>query len=206
MKIPHSSDLETCAKRYVQNFFQKNILANRHFHDIGHTQFVVSKCLELSEYYALDYSDWEALTIAAWFHDIGYCASAMEHERYSAHQGLKFLYDNNSSIPLKNAVEDLILSTRPPVSPTSLTQKIICDADMAHLGSAEYFMWSERLKREVDHFSGNPVTLYDWNEQNIRFFQAHQYFTDYANTHWAPQKKKNLHELLRRAETNSAKN
>lgn len=201
MQTHQFSRLETWVKRFIQYFFKKNISANRHFHNISHTEFVVAKCNELSEYYKLKGCDKEALTIAAWFHDIGYCVSATEHERYSVDQALKFLSDNSCSTELKNAVENLILSTTYPVSPSSLTQKIICDADMAHLGSPEYFMWSGLLKREVDHFSGNPVTLSQWNKQNILFFQAHQYFTGYANESWAPQKEKNLQELLHEVDT-----
>lgn len=195
------SQLATWAKRYVRYFLNNNISSERYFHNIEHTEFVVEKAFQLAKYYALDFNEQEAVMVAAWFHDIGYCLNSIDHETYSVSQALHFLDENKCSAELKIKVEDLILSTRPPVSPSSLTQKIICDADMAHLGSPNYFMWSGRLKREVDHFSGNPVTLYHWNEQNIRFFQAHRYFTDYANINWAPQKEKNLQDLLHQVGT-----
>lgn len=197
MEIPKPSKIETWAKRYARYFLKNNISSERYFHNIKHTEFVVAKAIQIAKYYALDGNDRAAVTVAAWFHDIGYCFSAIDHESYSVNQALQFLEENKCPTELKIRIKDLILSTRPPVCPSSLTQKIICDADMAHLGSPDYFIWSERLKREVEHFSGNSVTLYQWNKQNIHFFQAHQYFTDYANKNLAPQKEKNLQELLR---------
>lgn len=197
MEIYQSSKLETWAKRYVRYFLKNNISSERYFHNIEHTEFVVEKAIQIAKYYALDGNDRTAVTVAAWFHDIGYCLSPIDHESYSVDQALQFLNENKCPLEIKIMVEDLILSTRLPVSPSSLTQKIICDADMAHLGSPDYFIWSDRLKREVDHFSGNSISPYHWNVQNIRFFQAHQYFTDYANTNWTPQKEKNFQELFK---------
>lgn len=196
MKMSQPSKLETWAKRFVRSFIKSNISSQRYFHNIEHTEFVVENAIQIAKYYALDGNDRIAVTVAAWFHDIGYCFSAMDHESYSVNQALQFLDENKCPLEIKGMVEDLILSTKTPVRPSSLTQEIICDADMAHLGSPNYFMWSDRLKREVDHFSGKPVTLYHWNEQNIRFFQAHRYFTGYANENWALQKERNLQELL----------
>ena len=201
MKMSQSFKLETWAKRFVRSFIMNSISSQRYFHNIEHTEFVVGKASQLANYYGLEGNSRTAVTVAAWFHDIGYCFSAMDHESYSVNQALQFLNENQCPLEIKIMVEDLILSTRPPVSPSSLTQKIICDADMAHLGSPNYFMWSGLLKREVDHFSGNPVTLSQWNKQNIYFFQAHQYFTGYANENWAPQKEKNLQELLHQVGT-----
>ena len=90
-----------------------------------------------------------------------------------------------------------INATRMPQNPGyTLIEKIICDADLFHLGTDAFDEKSKMLRQELNEFGDNDVSKKDWRKINIRFLERHDYFTAYGKEKLQPEKDKHLAELL----------
>lgn len=191
----HSSPVLSEVEKYVMNLLNAGELQKRPFHNFNHTLNVVQKCDELATYYKVSLADREALLTAAWFHDAGYLYGNSNHEEESTKIASDFLESINTNLEFIVQVNTLILATKLPATPTTLLQEILCDADLHHLASKDYLQWSNRLRQEVQQLSGNSIDEITWRKENISFFKAHRYFTDYAITFWENQKQLNLQAM-----------
>jgi predicted metal-dependent HD superfamily phosphohydrolase len=164
------------------------------FHNIGHVALVVEKCKELSNAHGLSEAMTEEVLLAGWFHDVGFIKGNDGHESESARICRSFLNDHDLGSISADTTTELILATRYPSTPSTLQEKIICDADLYHLSDVNYEQWSARLLAEVNIHAG-AITANDWIHINIEFLSAHKYFTGYARAKWNPQKFSNLEQL-----------
>jgi predicted metal-dependent HD superfamily phosphohydrolase len=184
------------AENFVTRFLAENLPPTRFFHNIDHTRQVVEQSLFLASHYSIPEVDLNALSIAAWFHDIGYCKGNIEHEEESVNIALVFLRGYDLTPKFRSDVQSLIMATKLPSKPATLIQKILCDADMCHLGAADYEIRSLLLKKELEATKCRTISDSDWVRQNIFFFRSHHYFTDVAKQLWKRQKQNNLFWLL----------
>ena len=192
----YSSELIITIENYVKNLLKEMLPAIRYFHNINHTIQVVQKSVELASFYKISQTDGQALITSAWFHDTGYIHGGLNHEEQSVKIALQYLSRFNLTRDYLSTVEHLILSTKFPAKPSTLIEKILCDADLQHLGSDDYMVWSMLLRKELEHQNGIHLTDEQWTSENIAFFKSHQYFTDHAETVWGIQKQMNLSLLL----------
>lgn len=183
-------------KDYVKSWYSAQVPQWRTFHNLDHTSQVVSKCRQLASYYALEEVEYFALLAAAWFHDAGFSSGDLDHEMASANIAVAFLSAQNIDKYIVAMVRQLILATKLPSKPESLTQEILCDCDLHHIGFQNYPTWSSRLKNEVEHQKGIQLSDERWKIANIEFFESHVFYTDFARARWGLQKEKNL-SLLR---------
>jgi len=183
-------------ENFVVHFLKKNLPPTRFFHNIDHTRQVVEQSQLLASHYSISDIDLNALSIAAWFHDTGYCKGNIEHEEESVNIALAFLQGYDLEPNYRSDIQSLIMTTKLPSKPETLVQKILCDADMCHLGAADYETRSLLLKEELEATKGCTISDDDWVRQNISFFRAHHYFTDVAKKLWKRQKQNNLFWLL----------
>jgi len=184
------------AENFVTLFLAENLPPTRFFHNIDHTRQVVEQSKFLASHYSIPEVDLNALTIAAWFHDTGYCNGNIEHEEESVNIALAFLRDYDLTPKYRSDVQGLIMTTKLPSKPATLVQKILCDADMCHLGATDYEIKSLLLKEELEATKGCPISDGECVRQNISFFRSHHYFTDVAKQLWKRQKQNNLFWLL----------
>ena len=76
-------------------------------------------------------------------------------------------------------------------------EKIIRDADCAHVGSKNYSQTSELLRKELELTCGRNLSESEWLEENINFLtKQHRFFTNEAAKAWEKRKSKNLADLL----------
>ena len=90
------------------------------------------------------------------------------------------------------------MATKWPQCPTNLTEQILCDADLFHLGTENFAAKNKLLRQELNQLFEKKISKKEWREKNIFFLQQHRYFTDYARTHLEPVKQRHLQELLTR--------
>ena len=173
------------------------------FHTLQHTQEVVAASEKLAESMQLPDEDRFALTIAAWFHDTGYTSGhAKDHETVSMQLATEFLNAHAASDDLKNKVISCINATRIPQSPMTAIERIICDADLFHLGTDAFKEKSNLLREEFREFSGKDVSKKEWRKLNIRFLEGHQYFTAYGKEKLYPVKEMHLAKLKQKDKNN----
>ena len=70
-------------EQYVTSYLNDHLDTSFVYHNLAHTQRVVSKAKELIEESDLTEADAELLLIGAWFHDIGFTETIEGHEKQS---------------------------------------------------------------------------------------------------------------------------
>ncbi|HUR12568.1 MAG TPA: Pycsar system effector family protein [Flavitalea sp.] len=194
---PANQKLLQEVQQFVKNIFATRVSPAFLFHDINHTRDVVKACQEFMTHYTPSEDEQLALLIAAWMHDIGYSSGTPnKHEEYSQKLATAFLNDRKSEQHIIDMVNGCIMATKMPQTPTNLIEQIICDADLAHLGSNEFEEKNKLLRQEINELQDTEVGKKEWRQINVEFLQRQRYFTDYAKQKLEPVKKKNLEKLL----------
>lgn len=191
----NTNDLITSAKEFVTREFQRNSPDNNLYHNFEHTLDVVQTAIEIASAIGIRSNDYEELVISAWFHDIGHFESCIGHEEISAQKVKLFLEDFNLPAERINSVVKCIIATKIPQSPTNTIGEILCDADLHHLGTKEFYHKSASLRNEIILKDKCTFSEIEWIRKNIDFLNAHHYFTDYAKRAYGFQKAENLKSL-----------
>ncbi len=187
-------NIEIYATEYLKNRLSDNYL----YHNLSHTKKVVRKTIILCESENLDEISTENLIIAAWFHDIGYCHTCKNHEDKSIEIAKEYLNSVPISADRLDRIQQIIGATKINHTPISIEEKIIRDADSAHLGSKSFYEVSDTLRRELNHNKETPTTEIEWIDDNVRFLLCqHSFYTNFALDNWQEIKEKNLGNLYR---------
>lgn len=185
------------SKDFVIHIFETSVDGQFAFHHLWHTQAVVKASDKIAQHYQLEGNDSLALSVAAWFHDTGYSkGSGDNHEQESQRIVTEFLKGRNIEEGLIEKINGCIRATAFPQSPVSLIEKIICDADLYHLGTDDFDKETKLLRQELNNTGEKEISKKEWRKTNINFLRNHSYFTDYCKTKLEPAKQKNLKRLL----------
>ncbi|MFT6930003.1 MAG: putative metal-dependent HD superfamily phosphohydrolase [Sediminicola sp.] len=149
-------------------------------------------------HYELEEKVSETLTLAAWFHDTGYCKGIEEHEEKSCKIARKFLEEHEyGEIGIKK-VEKFIRATKRAYQPEDLEEEIMRDADSSHFAKKSFMATSEILREELSLLGIASYTLQEWRKENIKMFQTeHRFYTEYAKINWQKRKDKNLKKMIK---------
>ena len=157
---------------------------------------MVKATKEMIDYYHINDSNQFILIIAAWFHDTGFVSGKVEgHEMESCRIAAAFLNIYHVDHQLIQRVSSCIRSTRMPQMPTSFEEKIICDADLYHLGSKLFIQMTNNLRLERQNYFEKEISPREWCLNNITFLQSHKYFTAYCQQKLEPVKQAWLRQL-----------
>lgn len=189
------TDLISKTRHYASDILQNELPEACKYHNYNHTQSVVNVFIEIGEALNLSDEEMEAGVIAAWTHDIGHSVSGKDHEANSVKLATDYLKKENAPDNLIKAVSAIIMATHMPQRPDSLVEKVMCDADLHHLGTHDYKEMSEALREETELTTGQSLPIDYWERNSFFFFNGHSYFTPYAREKYGPVKKKNTAEL-----------
>ncbi|RMG27647.1 MAG: HD domain-containing protein [Bacteroidetes bacterium] len=162
------------------------------FHNYSHTLQVAKMAREIGAYENISSSDMYVLLVACWLHDLGYAFSDENHEEASIQIAIDFLSQEGFSKHKIRKISSLIRATKMPHHPHSLLEKIICDADLAYLGSRNFPEQSLLLKREREYVTGQFIPEIQWHEQSRELLANHQFFTRYGQRFLFPQQHQNM--------------
>lgn len=196
------------AEQFVIEYLNTNLETSFVYHNIAHTQRVVSKINELLEEFELNDDEKEQLLLAAWFHDTGFAKSIDNHEKESVKIAEGFLKSVKASENTIQGVSKIILATQMQYEPKNNLERLIRDADCAHVSSKNYEEYSALLRKEWELTLGKKVSKPDWLQENISFLTNHVFYTTLASSKWEKRKGKNLANLLQsqnKIKTNTAK-
>ncbi|MCI9844795.1 Pycsar system effector family protein [Flavobacterium pectinovorum] len=178
---------------FVSNLLKDKLSNLYSYHNFNHTLTVVSAVKELCKKEEVSDDDKKALLTAAWFHDTGYIEGSENHEKESVKIAQEFLKENGESDDFINSVSNLILATVKDYVPKTHLEKIIKDADYAHLMGSEYFTTCELLRLELKNTGVVTFSNSEWTKENLNFLlNKHRFYTGYALRKWQPLKEKNL--------------
>lgn len=185
----------TKVEEYILDILTKNLSSQMTYHTVDHTKDVVKSVVEIASKQEVQEGDLEILQIAAWFHDAGYSEGRENHEKSGAQMARDFLEKYEWSSESIDKIERCIMATQMPQNPKNDLEQIICDADMLHLGSEEYFKKSELLHTEIERTQACKISKHEWLQMNYDFLKKHRFFTKYAQEKYAPSVKENLKKI-----------
>lgn len=182
---------------FVLDLFKEKLPNTFIYHNYNHTKRVVKSSKELIDNSQLNVKEEEAVLLAAWLHDTGYTVKFKNHEEESVKIARAFLEENNADPEIIEKVSQCIYATKVGTNPNSEIEKIIKDADNSHLAKEYFEELTEFLRQELQLNNIQNFTSKEWVDENITLLtEKHNFYTDYANKNWKPQKDKNLSELL----------
>jgi predicted metal-dependent HD superfamily phosphohydrolase len=167
------------------------------FHNWQHTKDVVENSELIARNEKLSDKQIEELIIASYFHDLGNTQGSADHEKRSCSYAKEFLTAQRYSDQRIINIIHTIRATEIPQRPETIAEKVICDADLAHLGKQSYMRKNKALRLEWEKFNGTSFTEKEWIEMNVSFLSQHTFHTDFANKHYGKQKVENIEKLKR---------
>lgn len=185
------------AKTYVQNLLDKSLSQQFIYHNFNHAQNVVNAIKTICFEEGVDNDELNTLLIAAWFHDTGFIHSIENHEAESIKIVQAFLLENNVDKELIHQISQLILATKMPQTPKNNLEKILCDADLFHLGTDNFKSKSEILRKEWELTKVITFSEEEWLKNNVLFLKSHNFFTQYAIDNLTWKKQQNLLDAQR---------
>tara|TARA_R110002020_G_scaffold273311_1_gene488432 strand:- start:215 stop:1402 length:1188 start_codon:yes stop_codon:yes gene_type:complete len=181
---------------WIREMFEYRQKSEICYHNLDHTLHIVKWVRIIGDYYQLENEEQEDLFFAAWMHDVGYWEGKGEgHEARGATMAEECLAELGIRKERIDRIKSIILSTRIPQNPQNLLEQIICDSDLSHLSSDQFFDQTMLLKKEKENSGYGNISLVEWLKGSKQFMTAHHYHTDYAKKYLQPGKDKNL-ELL----------
>ncbi len=177
-----SSNLLPETYDYCRKFLENSRCKSLPFHSIDHTMEVYSYSKTIAQYEEVFGSDLEPILIAALFHDTGMAETYLDHEEQSVIYATDYLKAKKYPAGKIKIVSNCILATKLPQKPKSKAEKIICDADMYHLGIESYIFKNERLRAEWKTFFNKEYSDEEWYSINMEFLKNHRYHTWFGKT------------------------
>lgn len=145
------------------------------YHNARHTKEVLSHVhLFMQHYTSLTDRDKKCLLTAALLHDTGYLEQYSDNEQLAVKKAEKILPEFGYTAKEIKRIQTLISATAYPCAPKTLPERILCDADLGHVGLNEYLKKSELLRKEKEA-AGHSLSDKEWLEQEIEFLSAHKF-------------------------------
>lgn len=167
------------------------------YHNWEHTERVIKAAMNLSkDHDGIDAHTSDLIHLAAIFHDSAYSKDNANHEELSASNALGFLEEENVSESDIATVKRLIHATKMDAQANEEDEKIMKDADLAHLADENYFDKAFcNLRNELSQLEGKKIKRIEWIGECKRFLASHTYLTEVARTKYNEGKQNNIKRL-----------
>lgn len=184
------------AEKYVRELYEAHPNDIFIYHNLEHTEKVVEAAGKIAGHYQLSGKEFQTVYISAWFHDVGYLSFPNNrHEEKSAEMATEFLIQENANPELIDNVKEAILATRIFSTPTSLTAKIVADADLFNLGTLDFRNTNKKMWVEIKRCYGKKIPAREWYQSALELLENHQYHTEYCRKLLEKGKQENIHFL-----------
>lgn len=177
-----SSNLLSETYDYCLNFLENSRCKSLPFHSIDHTKEVYDYTKTIAQYEEIYGTALEPILIAALFHDTGMAETYLNHEEKSVEYATAYLKTKKYPDDKIKIVTNCILATKLPQKPKTKAEKIICDADLYHLGIESYIFRNERLRAEWKTFFNKEYSDAEWYAINMEFLKNQKYHTWFGKT------------------------
>jgi predicted metal-dependent HD superfamily phosphohydrolase len=169
-------------------------MPNLPYHNLNHIQDVVSTSEMIAQLENASLEEGRLVRLAAWYHDAGFIQSPKNHEEHGANLARETLPQFGFHDDLIKAIENMILATRLPQTPTTQLENILCDADLDYLGRDDFYETGEKLFKEMLE-QGAVENEREWNLVQRTFLQSHRYHTNYSKANRESSKQERLQEI-----------
>lgn len=188
-------NMKEIVRKYCLELLTSKNCSSLSFHNLIHTKEVVKNIAFIGENNGLSEEELEPVIIAGWFHDTGFLCAYKGHEDHSKKIAKEFLTEKKYDKHKIQIVLGCIEATKMPQNPTSVYEKIICDSDLFHLATTEFFKRNELLRNEWQNHLNLIFDEEKWLHLNIEFLKKQCYFTPYAQQNLTGGKQTNISQL-----------
>lgn len=175
-----------------------------YYHSPEHTQYVLERSIFLAGQEGVTGRELFLIKVAALYHDLGFIKGREDHENESCEIAAKELPEFGISTEENDKICNMIMATRIPQTPKTLSEKILADADLEYLGTEHFPEVSEYLYKELLHDQPN-LSRKEWNEIQIKFLQNHSFHTRYCKVHCETIKAVHLNNLIKKVKSGSCR-
>ncbi len=196
--MPESNSIVSKAREFSEKILSEKLPEEIVYHSLDHTKEVVHAALEIGKNSGLNDAELEILELAAWFHDLGFSKTIANHEDCSAEIALEFFGKHGYEDKKATQVVGCIMATKMPQTPRNLMEESICDADLLHLATEEYFEKAKLLRQEMEVIKDQKISPLEWMKMNRSFIKSHTFFTDYARKTYGEQEQENLNRVKKK--------
>jgi predicted metal-dependent HD superfamily phosphohydrolase len=200
---PHTPRLKI-VDQYISELFRDELPDGIKYHDANHTlhptQGVVAVANSIAISENISEHDRELLIAAAYFHDTGYIREFDKNEPIAARMAGRILkligYKPNEIKKIQN----MILSTDLEREPKTDLEKILCDADLDHLGRKDFFELDGKLRQGRRARGLDVSDDIKWYRGTLELLKKHKYYTESQKKLREKGKQKNIQRLLNKLE------
>jgi predicted metal-dependent HD superfamily phosphohydrolase len=176
---------------------EEKLPSNLHYHSIVHTIDVCQAIERIALMEGVVGEELFLLKTAALYHDSGFVQQYETNESIGADMAKDALHQFGYTPEQIEVVQQLILATKVPQQPNNHLEQIICDADLDYLGRDDFHSIADNLKLEL--LERNKIQNdKQWDEIQIKFLEAHHYFTSSAIKLRQEKKVKNIEDIKNR--------
>ena len=189
-----ANNIYKLVQEHVTSLFETNKKQKLFYHTLEHTQETVKRAEEIAAHYKLNEKEMLAVFIGAWFHDTGRILTGPEnHEEKSAELMKSFMEINCPEKELIQTIEGCILATKRSVTPSTLLQQILSDADTYHLGTKEFKRTNKQVRKEMS--MDREISKEEYDIKTLEFLENHKYYTSYCIELLNKGKQENIEKL-----------
>lgn len=178
-------------KTFILDKLRDELPPHLSYHSVAHIKDVYNACGILAAEEGVQGEDLTLLLTAALFHDSGFLISQKNHEEISCGIASEHLPGFGYSEQQIKRINGMIMATKIPQQPNNLLEEILADADLDYLGRDDFFTIGNRLFEELSMY-GLLSSEEEWNKLQVRFLEAHHYFTKTAKRLRLQTKDENL--------------
>jgi len=181
------------AEQAITRLLEKE-MPQLHYHNIDHIYDVLNAAMLIAKEEKVAEDEIKLIRLAALYHDAGFIQSPRNHEETGAAMARENLPAFGLNEDQINSICSMIMATRIPQSPSSLLDKILCDADLDYLGREDFYEIGGRLLEELKA-QGVVETEREWNIMQRTFLQSHRYHTRFSKENREALKQQHIQEI-----------
>lgn len=166
-------------QEYMLDMLEEKLPKYLHYHNVKHTIDVTTEVELIGWAEGLPEEDIMLLKVAGLFHDSGHIVTYVGHEEESCNFAQEILPKFNYPQEKIDKIKRIIMATKLPHTPGDILEAIIQDSDLDYLGRTDFVPVSNMLYQELLD-RGIEISVDQWNENQIKFISAHQYYTNTA--------------------------
>jgi uncharacterized protein len=184
------------AIRKVLIGLHKELPSTLFYHDVDHVKDVYRMTRHIGRNEGLNEHQLKLALTAAILHDSGFTIGTDIHEIRSCEIARKILPLYDYTPEDIQEIEGMIMATTIPHNPQTLSEQVICDADLDYLGRVDFAERAEKLFQELK-LQGIVTDRDRWNTIQVSFLKQHRYFTNTAIEARQSMKDQHLLEIKR---------
>ncbi len=165
------------------------------YHNLAHTKQVIDFAMTLAGNASLSEKDTRLIYASAALHDSGYGKKYYANEGVAALLAARVLPTYNFTTKEIEQIQNMILATNLAIVPTNKLEMLLVDADLAYLGTDDFFDWSNKLYVEWGNMGIYDEPKEKWLASQIVFLEKHFYYTKEAQILFEESKQLNLQKL-----------